>query len=126
MHICIYEHTVNILSYESRISHGTLFQGTFQFEDYKTLHFAGWAFVSRRLSKYKVANTKFRNENVLAESTYKMPSCDLRRQGAFLNAQLSNYQVAKIKFRTEAFPRGASAKFKAMKFEILTVSRNRP
>ena len=48
-----------MLNYESRIAHGTLFQGSFQFEDYETWHFAGWAFVSTRLSKYKVAKQSF-------------------------------------------------------------------
>ena len=64
----IYIYTGNILNSESRISHGICFQGTFQFEDYETGHFAAWAFVSRRFSKYKVAKTKFRSEAFLAES----------------------------------------------------------
>ena len=38
--------------------------------------------------------------------------------------RLSKFKIAKRKFRSEAFPEGASAKFKITKFKIMTVQRN--
>ena len=46
--------TVNLLNYESSISHGISFQGIFQIKDYEITDFAGRAFFGRAGGRRRV------------------------------------------------------------------------